>query len=162
MGFTCSIIQYNVALRTLLTFDVLLWGIKAKGFYLLHYSIALRSLSLSHVELCFNISSMSFRFYIILDGSVGIYLDTKKDEKTTISVDNHTFPLPLPRRMSQLSISDKDGGEDLTTDRNGDSLGPSSSKGTRRGVSCTIRTCLDKYVQTVVFQEGLYATGVNF
>lgn len=73
--------------------------------------------------------NINSRFYIILDGNVGIYVDTKKDEKMVIPVDSHTFPFPLPRRMSHISIPDKDGGEDLSCDSNLDNLLPSSGKG---------------------------------
>lgn len=82
----------------------------------------------------YTIKCINFRFYIILDGSVGIYIDVKKDEKMIISADNYTFPLPLPRRMSQISTSDKDGSEDLSSDPNQDTFPPSSSKGCRREV----------------------------
>lgn len=85
-----------------------------------------------------------FRFYIILDGSVGIYLDAKKDEKTIVSMDNLTFPLPPPRRMSQISISDKDGGDELSSDTNSVTLDPSSSKSFRKEVACNVRSTSTK------------------
>lgn len=63
---------------------------------------------------------------------MGIYLDVKKDEKIIVSADNHTFPLPLPRRMSQISTSDKDGGDDLSSQS--DNNGASSVKAFQREV----------------------------
>ncbi|KAH3718329.1 hypothetical protein DPMN_061132 [Dreissena polymorpha] len=76
------------------------------------------------------------KFYIILDGTVSIYVDAKKDEKVlrTMTEDNVMFPLPPPRRMSvATAISDRDGGEDLTVERH-EIRGPhsTSSRKSRR------------------------------